>query len=94
MTALADELLAEVAEHLAADRTRVAVLGLTPEGLTVATVASSLGGDTMLFDLDAPADQHQLLRPWPELAESSPDVVVIAADRRKERLLRAAAERV
>jgi predicted O-methyltransferase YrrM len=92
MTRLADQLTAKVAEYVAAGLTRVAVLGLTAEGLAVTTASSRLGGEVLLFDPDALPTQHRLLAPWRDLAQSSPDVVVIAADRGKERLLRAAAD--
>lgn len=92
MTVLADQLLVEVAEHLAAGGTQIAVLGLTPDGLALTSGIGRLGGKAMLFDPDVPASQHPGLLPWSELAALKPDVVVIASDRDKERLLRAAAD--
>ncbi len=92
MTILADQLLVQVAEHVAAGRTRVAILGLTPDGLAVASTTTGLGGEAMLFDPGVPAGQFPGLLPWSELATIGLDVVVIASDRGKERLLRAAAD--
>lgn len=91
MSALVDQLRADLAEHLAAGRTRVAILGLTPEGLAIACATRDLGGEPSLFDPDADPGSHPQLLAWTELAGQAPEVVVIASDRRKERLLRAAA---
>lgn len=92
MSALEEQLVSELAEHLAAGRTRVAIIGLTREALAVAAAAYGLGGDAAIFDPDPLAGGHPWGAPWPELAASAPDVVVVAADRDKERLLRAAAD--
>lgn len=92
MTTFADELLPEVAKHLATGSTQVAVLGLTPESLALAAGIAGLGGRATLFDPDASDTHHPSVVPWGDLGAFSPEVVVIAADRDKERLLRAAAD--
>jgi predicted O-methyltransferase YrrM len=91
MSALGDQLQADLAEHIAAGHTRVAILGLTPEGLAIAGATRDLGGEPLLFDPDAEPGSHPQLLAWTELAGCTPQVVVIASDPGKERLLRAAA---
>jgi O-methyltransferase len=91
MTRMADELLAGLSPHLAAGDLRVAVLGLSGEGLEVLEGAESLGASGAIFDPDAGSGLHPRLRPWGELADFGPDVVAIASDEGKESLLSAAA---
>src|SRR4051812_41327908 len=92
MSALAEELLTGLTEHLACGRLRVAVIGLTAEGLTVVAAAASRGGEAAIFEPGAPIKSHPWAKPWSELASFEPEVVVVAADREKEQLLRAAAD--
>jgi O-methyltransferase len=92
MTGLNADLLAGAAEHIAAGLNRVAVVGLTSQGLAVAAAIGGLGGEARIFDPAVNAGQHPLLLPWTDLGRFSPDVVVIATDGDKQRLLRAAAE--
>lgn len=92
MTAHADQLVEELAKHVAAGRRRVSVIGLTPDGIIVAAAAGNLGGEAAIFDPDARPDKHPFMMPWADLAEFSADVVVVASDCHKERLLRVAAD--
>jgi O-methyltransferase len=91
VTHLAQRLLDEVADHLAAGRVDVGVLGLTADGLQVAAGVNAMGGVASMFDPSAEPGSHPDLLPWARLAETAPNVVVVAADSDKETLLRAAA---
>lgn len=92
MRPFAQALLDGVAEHLATGQRKVAILGLTSDGLAVAAGVRALGGDAAVFDPDAATESHPATLPWSELPTHHADVVVIAADAGKARLLWAAAE--
>jgi O-methyltransferase len=91
-----DDLLADLAYGLTEGPRRTAVIGLSEAGLEAAAAVRRLVGDAALlgvFDPDTRPDADQPgLRAWAELAAAAPDLVVIADDERKERLLTAAAE--
>jgi predicted O-methyltransferase YrrM len=87
--ALVEQALGRTLSHGSA---RIALLGLTPLALTVRAQLESAGlGDRLLgiFDpavLEGGAGQA---RPWSELLEGSPDLLVVCSDAGKEELLRA-----
>jgi O-methyltransferase len=82
----------EAASHLAAGHTEVAVIGLTPEAIELATALKILGARVHIFDPADPDGSHPTLESWAELGSSGPSLVVISSDERKEELLRAAAD--
>jgi hypothetical protein len=85
-----DELASEAVERaFAHDRRRIAILGLNPAGavvkhrLDLAGLSSSVLG---VFDPSIP-EGSDLARPWAELAEGAPDLLVVTGDADKEALL-------
>jgi len=86
-----EDLLREVAHEVAEGRTEVALIGMTGIALSMWSAVSELGADVSIFDPEVEAT-GPCMRPWSELKERSPDLVVIASDERKERLLHAAAD--
>jgi O-methyltransferase len=84
----------QLAQHLAEGATSIAILGASPEALLLASQVRALAGENALlgiFDPDAVDERRAASRAWSELAKGRPDVLVIAADADKERLLCAAA---
>lgn len=87
-------LLGQLAGHISAGARRVAILGATAEAVLLAPHVRELAGDEALlglFDPEIPAETSPPIQPWSTLGPSHPDVLVIATDADKERLLRAAA---
>lgn len=94
MSAFARTLLSDLAGRLAAGDRHVAVLGLSADALTVVAGARELlggRGTVAIYDPNPGADAHPQVEPWAQLAAAKPDVIVIAEDAGKERLLLAAA---
>jgi len=91
LSKLGEQLFSQVAEHVAKGRIRLAIVGLTPAGLELMAAAEEIGGHAALFDPTKETNSQPHLSPWADLAEFEPDVVVIASDEDKERLLLAAA---
>ena len=86
--------LGQLAGHISAGARRVAILGATAEAVLLAPHVRELVGDDALlgvFDPETPAEASPPLQPWSTLGPSRPDVLVVATDADKERLLRAAA---
>lgn len=90
---IAHDLIAEtVANIVDRDSSRIALLGLTADALTVSTALQALGlGDRVVgvFDPAFPQGRPILLRPWKEVVDPPPDLVVVCSDEAKEPLLRA-----
>lgn len=93
MSEIAQALRAQLTEALASAGSRVAILGADSAALELAALVRELAGAEVLAGIFDPREGPALpgARPWEELAGALPDVVVIAADAEKERLLRAAA---
>lgn len=94
MSKLEHELRAQLAEQLARGRRPVAILAASAEAITLAADVARLAGKDGLvgiFDPDV-SEAAWPVRPWPELAHARAQVIVIASDAGKERLLTAAAE--
>jgi O-methyltransferase len=88
------ELEAQLAHHVARGARTVAILGASPEAVTLGPHVVELAGpDALLgiFDPDALPDTAPPMRLWSELSAMRPDVLVVASDADKERLLQAAA---
>lgn len=93
MSELEHRLRAQLAEQLATGRRRVAILAATAEAITLAADVTRLAGEEALvgiFDPDL-GEGEWPMRPWLELAHVGAQVLVIATDSGKERLLAAAA---
>ena len=93
MSSFSATLLRNITELLADSPGRTAILGHTSTGLEAAALVRRLAGEAALIgvfdpDLQVPTSGVQ---PWDTLTPSSPEVLVIAADAGKERLLLAAA---
>jgi predicted O-methyltransferase YrrM len=86
-------LRAQLAEQLANGRRRVAILAASAEAITLAADVTRLAGKDALvgiFDPDV-SEGRWPMRPWPDLAHARAQVLVIASDAGKERLLTATA---
>jgi O-methyltransferase len=92
MSDFVEGVIGEVSGHLAAGRTKVAVVGLGPEALTLAAAVKKLGGSATIFDPSDVEGEHPQVEAWRALAAAEPELVVVASDKEKERLLRAAAD--
>lgn len=92
MNEMAESLIAEATAVLSSGATRIAVIGLGAEALVVAARLEELGGDVSIFDPRPESGGHPRLRQWSELGPTDPELVVIALDAEKEKLLRAAAD--
>src|ERR1700721_2408492 len=93
MSDLVYRLRAQLAKHLANGSRRVAILAASGEAITLAAEVTRLGGNDSLvgiFDPDL-SECGWPMRPWSELLHAKAQVLVIATDKGKERLLAAAA---
>lgn len=93
MSKLEHDLRAQLTEQLAHGRSRVAILAASPEAIALAADVRRLAGTDALvgiFDPDV-SEVAWPMRPWPELAHARAEVLAIASDAGKERLLTAAA---
>lgn len=86
-------LRAQLTGVLATGLSRVAILGVGGMAIEVAAQVRELAGPDALLGIFDPREAPALAGacPWEDLAGGMPDVLVIAADDDKERLLRAAA---
>lgn len=94
MSELEHELREQLTDQLAHGRRPVAILAASADSITLAADVVRLAGQEGLagiFDPDVSEDAWPL-RPWSELAHARAQVLVIASDAGKERLLAAAAE--
>ena len=91
MSEFIEQLTADAAAAIGEQASKVAIVGLGGEALTVANTLEALGAEVSIFDPRLEETQHPRLSPWAELAPSRPDLVVIALDREKQELLRATA---
>lgn len=92
MSEMSEVLIAEAAAALGSGAARVAVIGLCAEALVVTAALEELGGEVSIFDPRPESTEHPRIRQWSELGPSDPDLVVIALDAEKEKLLRAVAD--
>lgn len=92
MSEMSEALIADAAAALGAGAVKVAVIGLGADALAVTAALEELGGDVSIFDPRPENNAHPRVRQWSELSPSDPDLVVIALDAEKEKLLRAVAD--
>lgn len=91
MRGIAEELIAGATAALGTGHTRIAVVGLGPEAVEVSAALRNLGGEVAIYDPRESMVGDRRLAPWAQLGTAEPQLVVIANDAEKERLLRAAA---
>jgi O-methyltransferase len=92
LSEFSEKLITEATEALGTGASKVAIVGLSGEALLVAAALEKLGSTVSIFDPRLEESGHPRLSPWTELAPCQPDLVVIAVDREKQTLLKAAAK--